>query len=284
MEGCPALQLWLGEDPPPKSHFSPIGRPGVSKGPQGNDLGGLVDVMLPPQRPGPPPGLQRVAGNEGDGESGYAPSQNFPPLGEEHCDRRRYGETRLDIKGDHGQKPVLAGERASRSCATPPNQQEEPARSWTASMASHVKTFLACSVLAFVTAHAAQRGPVRDTFMRQTTSSPVVHVKNGSYEGLYSSEYDQDFFLGMRYAKVYLSIFLFTHAFSFSPYFVSTQVMPWPGGHVLTFPSLQSASNSPNPWTRYSTAPHSRRKLTLLTVLDMAATTPATRSLKTVST
>jgi hypothetical protein len=33
-------------------------------------------------------------------------------------------------------------------------------------------------------------------------SSPFVTLKNGSYAGLYSPEYDQDFFLGMPYAKV----------------------------------------------------------------------------------
>jgi hypothetical protein len=37
--------------------------------------------------------------------------------------------------------------------------------------------------------------PARDT-------APVVTVKNGSYSGIYSSEYDQDFFLGMPYAQV----------------------------------------------------------------------------------
>ena len=31
---------------------------------------------------------------------------------------------------------------------------------------------------------------------------PTVTVKNGSYSGVFSPEYDQDFFLGMRYAQV----------------------------------------------------------------------------------
>lgn len=81
--------------------------------------------------------------------------------------------------------------------------RQRPARSLVARMASSVKTFLACSLLAFVSVHAAHRSHGRDTLVRQTAvSPPVVTVKNGSYEGLYSPEYDQDFFLGMRYAQV----------------------------------------------------------------------------------
>lgn len=39
---------------------------------------------------------------------------------------------------------------------------------------------------------------------RETSSNnaPVATVKNGSYEGVYSAGYDQDFFLGMPYATV----------------------------------------------------------------------------------
>lgn len=79
----------------------------------------------------------------------------------------------------------------------------EPARrSLVVRMASSVKTFLACSLLAFASVQATkQRVHSRDTFTR-AASSPVVTVKNGSYEGVYSPEYDQDFFLGMRYAQV----------------------------------------------------------------------------------
>ena len=36
-------------------------------------------------------------------------------------------------------------------------------------------------------------------------SSPFVALKNGSYAGLYSPEYDQDFFLGMPYAQASVS-------------------------------------------------------------------------------
>lgn len=32
--------------------------------------------------------------------------------------------------------------------------------------------------------------------------SPTVSVKNGTYSGVYSPQYDQDFFLGMPYAQV----------------------------------------------------------------------------------
>lgn len=35
----------------------------------------------------------------------------------------------------------------------------------------------------------------------QNTSAPVVALRNGSYQGLYNEQYDQDFFLGMPYAQ-----------------------------------------------------------------------------------
>lgn len=35
-----------------------------------------------------------------------------------------------------------------------------------------------------------------------STSGPQVTVKNGTYAGVYGSQYDQDFFLGMPYAQV----------------------------------------------------------------------------------
>jgi hypothetical protein len=34
------------------------------------------------------------------------------------------------------------------------------------------------------------------------TAAPVVSVKNGSYTGVYSSVFNQDFFLGIPYAQV----------------------------------------------------------------------------------
>lgn len=65
-------------------------------------------------------------------------------------------------------------------------------------MASLVKTLLAGSLFAFASVNAGVVSSLR------TRSGPVVTVKNGSYEGLYSSEYDQDFFLGMRYSQVWV--------------------------------------------------------------------------------
>ncbi|CAI6098743.1 unnamed protein product [Clonostachys chloroleuca] len=45
-----------------------------------------------------------------------------------------------------------------------------------------------------------------------STSGPQVTVKNGTYAGVYSSQYDQDFFLGMPYAQVYQTAERFTVA------------------------------------------------------------------------
>lgn len=73
-----------------------------------------------------------------------------------------------------------------------------------AKMASLAKTLLAGSLFAFASVDAgvaSHRGSPRDSVLR-ARSGPVVTVKNGSYEGLHSSEYDQDFFLGMRYSQV----------------------------------------------------------------------------------
>ncbi|KAI3396681.1 hypothetical protein diail_11789 [Diaporthe ilicicola] len=70
-------------------------------------------------------------------------------------------------------------------------------------MASLAKTLLAGSLFAFAAVRAGvatHRATSRDSSLR-ARSGPVVTVKNGSYEGLYSSAYDQDFFLGMRYSQ-----------------------------------------------------------------------------------
>ncbi|KAL1860444.1 hypothetical protein Daus18300_009218 [Diaporthe australafricana] len=70
-------------------------------------------------------------------------------------------------------------------------------------MASLVKTLLAGSLFVFASVHAGvatHRSNSRDSSLR-ARSGPVVTVKNGSYEGLHSSSYDQDFFLGMRYSQ-----------------------------------------------------------------------------------
>lgn len=81
---------------------------------------------------------------------------------------------------------------------------EKAASSILAKMASLVKTLLAGSLFAFASVHAgvaSHRGSARGSSLR-ARSAPVVAVKNGSYEGVYSSEYDQDYFLGMRYSQV----------------------------------------------------------------------------------
>lgn len=44
--------------------------------------------------------------------------------------------------------------------------------------------------------------PVWSAAIRGRDNGPVVTVKNGSYSGIHSAEYGQDFFLGMPYAKV----------------------------------------------------------------------------------
>ncbi|KAG6312818.1 hypothetical protein E4U22_001506, partial [Claviceps purpurea] len=40
-----------------------------------------------------------------------------------------------------------------------------------------------------------------DGSCRNTQQAPTVSVKNGTYEGIYSLGYHQDFFLGIPYAK-----------------------------------------------------------------------------------
>lgn len=71
-------------------------------------------------------------------------------------------------------------------------------------MASFAKTLVVCSVLAFASVNASRIGlhHARQAAATNTSSSPTATVKNGTYQGLYSPEYDQDFFLGMRYAQV----------------------------------------------------------------------------------
>lgn len=94
------------------------------------------------------------------------------------------------IKGADGQR--WASRLAQTVTALPPST-----RPLLVNMASSLKTLLVCSVLTFASVHATQR-----SHPRQLASAPVVTVTNGSYEGLTSSEYGQDFFLGMRYAEV----------------------------------------------------------------------------------
>lgn len=102
------------------------------------------------------------------------------------------------IKEDDDRKCLLKENSVFPTVSCP----ESPARPFIDRMTFSLKTFLVCSLLAFVSVQATQRSHIRDTAVRQTVSSPVVTVKNGSYKGLYSPEYEQDFFLGMRYAQV----------------------------------------------------------------------------------
>lgn len=142
-----------------------------------------------------------LAGKRSPSKCGYSASHDGRPLilpvsRPDDDDAEMY----LDIIHDDGGRTWPPGKPP---VTTTPSHHPRPARSLVDRMASSVKTFLACSLLAFVSVHATQRSHSRDTLARQTASSPpVVTVKNGSYEGLYSPEYDQDFFLGMRYAQV----------------------------------------------------------------------------------
>lgn len=135
-------------------------------------------------------------------------------------------EPELENKIDSDSRKCLLN-RDLRGLHSPTaSQQEGPDRSLAARMSSSLKTFLACSLLAFVSVQAAQRSHVRDTAVRQTASLPVVTVTNGSYEGLHSTDYDQDYFLGMRYAQVgkpfsacYTYSFVpFSHAYAYARY------------------------------------------------------------------
>lgn len=103
-----------------------------------------------------------------------------------------------DIKGLEGGH--ARGNNGPPSSSHPPS----PTPSIVFTMASFTKPFLACGLFLFALVHAGVVTPGTH-FSRldlRPRSSPIVTVKNGSYEGIYSSEYDQDFFLGMRYAQV----------------------------------------------------------------------------------
>lgn len=80
-------------------------------------------------------------------------------------------------------------------------------------MASLVKTLVAGSLFVFASVHAGvatHRGSSRDIVLH-ARSGPVVTVKNGSYEGVHSAEYDQDYFLGMRYSQVRANLVARSH-------------------------------------------------------------------------
>lgn len=65
-----------------------------------------------------------------------------------------------------------------------------------------LSTLLTMAFLAYLLASSLYLSPVFSAAIRYRNDAPVVAVKNGSYAGVYSSQYDQDYFLGMPYAKV----------------------------------------------------------------------------------
>lgn len=167
----------------------------------------------------------------------------------------------LCIKG-----PAVGGGRDSSSSLCPkaifsPSHQAAavPARPpFVARMAPFFHMFLACSLLAFVSVRAStQRTHPRDTAVIRA-SAPVVAVKNGSYEGVYSPEYDQDFFLGMRYAQVraVLSLLALSRP---SPYALPPHIPPPLHPLTLCVRSRPSASVSPNRYHPHGTAPRPPR-------------------------
>lgn len=114
--------------------------------------------------------------------------------------RRRRGDEPEDMKGiEESHRPGLGQGRGDAIRSSPP-----PSPSLFVRMTAFIEPFLACALFLFALAHAGvfedKIQPV-DIELRPK-SSPVVAVKNGSYEGVYSSGYDQDYFLGMRYAQV----------------------------------------------------------------------------------
>lgn len=69
-----------------------------------------------------------------------------------------------------------------------------------ASLPACLVTYLLCFA-SFGLAESAARPQRR----ANSCKKPVATVKNGSYAGIYSADYDQDFFLGMPYATVSVS-------------------------------------------------------------------------------
>lgn len=125
---------------------------------------------------------------------------------------RRFDASLGDIIIKEGPEPREYGALPSPT-ASPHPFNKKAASSILAKMASLVKTLLAGSLFAFASVHAgvaSHRASPRDSSLR-ARSGPVVTVKNGSYEGVYSSEYDQDYFLGMRYSQVRATSGTFNH-------------------------------------------------------------------------
>ncbi|KAJ3957828.1 hypothetical protein N0V92_005580 [Colletotrichum tropicale] len=63
-------------------------------------------------------------------------------------------------------------------------------------------TLLAMVFTAYLLASCLYLLPAFSASIRYRDEAPVVAVKNGSYAGIHSAEYNQDFFLGIPYAKV----------------------------------------------------------------------------------
>lgn len=107
-----------------------------------------------------------------------------------------------DIKDRDGHRHFkIFGSSRHHSPSSLTQQYPPPKPPLLVRMASSLKTLLACSALAFVSVRAL---PSHNVARQEAV--PTVTVKNGTYEGLYSPEYDQDFFLGMRYAEVSLAV------------------------------------------------------------------------------
>lgn len=65
-----------------------------------------------------------------------------------------------------------------------------------------VVVMLPTSVLAFgLLAGVSSAAPVSSSDYTDSASSPVAQLKNGTYVGAHSSQYNQDFFLGIPYAQ-----------------------------------------------------------------------------------
>lgn len=130
-------------------------------------------------------------------------SSSLPPRQQNKTASGGDGDKPRSIKGlEEHRCPSLSHARGEITPPVPSHQPSSP--SIITRMASFLKPFLACALFLFALAHAGvatHRGYFRDSQLRPR-SGPVVTVKNGSYEGVYNSEYSQDFFLGMRYAQV----------------------------------------------------------------------------------
>lgn len=103
-----------------------------------------------------------------------------------------YGKEKDDKKKvikDYGSLDLTASSASSYFSHQPPPLRRPLLSS---KMASILKALLTLLAFAFLTVRAADGN---------ASSSPTVTVQNGSYTGLYNANYDQDLFLGLRYAQ-----------------------------------------------------------------------------------